>query len=417
MLSRDYSRERRAEILEGAVEQGTLDSLQVIRSEYVSFLPEYRSEILPRLRRAALKELRIRFAEQDWLDWPSSAVSNAGGPTQARIFVDNIGLVNDELGRFVETAAQLYHGMYLSILSGNPYSLKDDLFFVLQSAEKILSKRSFTAIPARLMLDPQILSKQAFVHEMERLRCDLTALHVSRYPTQLKTHLVLIEDLKVHDCPLTTVEAVAEVLRKITIESSQSYRASIISTIIDSQTLPKFAEVAPRVRTNLAEFYVMSAVDAIAEDSRERAKGLLSLSETIMTGLRSQSIVKKYLEKTQPSTKNQSAEPSAEIKTEEPLSSRFGESLRKASTQPTSASFGSFIVYAVLFVALVAVVVVVVLWLLGRRAVARGPKLSHDEESNEEVSSSGIASFDDEDFELGSFGEDDELLESIARPN
>lgn len=416
MLSRDYSRERRAEILESAVEQGNLDSLQVIRSEYVSFLPEYRTEILPRLQRAALKELRIRFAEQDWLDWPSAAISNAGGPTQARIFVDNVGLVNDELGRFVETAAQLFHGMYLSILSGNSYSLKDDLFFVLQSAEKILGNRSFTAIPARLMLDPQILSKKPFAEEMERLRCDLTALHVSRYPRQLRTHLKLIEDLKVEHCPSTTLEAVTDVLQKITIESTQSYRAGIIPDVIDSQVLPKFAEASPKLKVNLAEFYVMSAVDALAEKSHDRAQGLLALSETIKTGLRSQSIVKSYLEKVKASGEEsaKAGEEKEEAEKRE-LKTRFGESLKKASTQPTSSTFGSFIVYAVLLVALIAVVVIVVLWLLGRRAVQRGPKLSHDEEVATENAPVGAGDFDDEDFELHPFGDDEEILQSVAR--
>ncbi len=424
MLSREYSRERRAEILESAVEQGGLDSLQVIRSEYISFLPEYHSEILPRLRRVALKEMRIRFAEQDWLDWPSSAVSNGGGPTEARIFLDNMGLVNGDLGRFLETSAQLYHGMYLSVLSGNTYSVKDDLFYVLQSAEKILSNRSFPAIPARLMLDPQILSRAEFNQEIERLRCDLTALHVSRYPNELVTHLKLIEELKVSSCAETTSEVIAEVLRRLTVGSSQTYRESVIPLIIDSQTLPVFAEQDVQVRNNLAEFYVMSAVDALAVDSRERASGFLSLSESIEDGLRSQDIVRAYLKKAEAKAKakpKKVASPKLENKEEVPLRSRFGDSLRKASTQPTSSSLGSYIVYAVLMFALLALVAVVILWLLGKRAVTRGPKIASEPESEEHPSerkpSTGGSPLDDDDFELGDFSSDDEIAHSVAAPD
>jgi hypothetical protein len=416
MLSRNYSRERRVGILQNAIETGSLDSLQVVRSEYISFLPEYKDELLPQLKKSVMDTLRLRFSETDWLDWPSSNIAHKGGPTEARVFVDNLSLLNDDLGRFAETAAQLMHGMYLSILSGNRYSLKDDLFFVIQGAEKILSARTFVAIPARLMLDPAILSDPGFALSIESLRCDLTALHLRRYPEEFSAHLILIQDLKVDACSPATRDAVAEVLRRLTLETSTAFRKEILPKVIETATLVQLAQKNTQVKNNLAEFYVMSAVDALEQRETERAQGLLNLSTDIYKGLRSQGIVREHLARilarpesgteNQPSDKEKGAG-------EEGGGSLFGDSLRQTVVEKGTSYLGSFIVYATLLLGGGAMLAYLVLWQLGRRTLVRPPRRERSEIEGPAVQTRASSTVEDDDFRLDVDGDHLTTLDSI----
>src|SRR5690554_1383345 len=45
-----FSKAKRLELLSQSMRDGSLDALQLIRPQYISFLPEYRNELLPRLK-------------------------------------------------------------------------------------------------------------------------------------------------------------------------------------------------------------------------------------------------------------------------------------------------------------------------------------------------------------------------------
>ena len=108
LASGELSVDKQLEILLFAIEEGTLDSLQLLRPEAIGKLPEYRATILPELKRQSLKSLLVRFSLSDWTNWPRASQGENGGPTVARTFVNDVMMVNTELGSFLETSALLF---------------------------------------------------------------------------------------------------------------------------------------------------------------------------------------------------------------------------------------------------------------------------------------------------------------------
>ncbi|MCB0324055.1 MAG: hypothetical protein KDD69_10795 [Bdellovibrionales bacterium] len=373
-----FSKEQRERILSEAVREGTLDSLQLVRSEYIGFLPEYRSELLPLLKGEALEELRTRFDQRDWLDWPSSSVTNQSNPTPAREFVDNVRLVNREIGRYLETAAQLFHGMYLNIMSGTPYSLKEDLFYILQNAETVLSNRRFPAIPARLYLEAAILDDPVFIQFAETLRRDLTLGYIEGHPRELKTHLLLINEVPPSLADSAVAVAVTKLLKKISLESSAAYRHQVFDLVLSSELIAALSQSDQAVRKALAEFYIIAAVDALEENDLERAKGMLRLSEDTLPELPAQQVVRRFIGEAHAAAKPTIV---ATAPAEEALpqtSSIFG----KRSREGMAASLKTILIYLVLVGALGLVGMRLLVWQRSRRAVkerARVPDPMDDE--------------------------------------
>jgi hypothetical protein len=294
-LSREIPRERLLQTLTNVLKDGNSDALQSLRVDYLSILPDYESVILPALKRQALECLLDRFSDSDWADWPSSAYANDGAPTLARRYVDDVSLVNPELGKFLETAAQLLYGMQLTIMSGSPYQLEDDLYFVIQNAERLVPKKRPVAIPARLLLEPGILHDQVFLDVIEWERGKLVARYIERYPYEMQSGLKLVQVLKPEYCGKAVFRAVRSLIYNLSFEASARLRLDAAQTISESPVFSEIARSDGHARYALAEFYVVAAVDALEAGQAAQSHTLLDTSIRTMPGLETQKMLVEFL--------------------------------------------------------------------------------------------------------------------------
>lgn len=283
------------EILKEAIREGSIDSLQLIRTEHLSFIPEYRERVLKQLKQEALSELVSRFVDSDWSDWPNSGYVRHGLASKARTFVDDVSVVNPELGRFLETSALLLYGMYLSIMGGNVYSVEDGLLNVVAHAERLFPKRRSSAVPARLLLDLGVHQDPAFKRVFEKVRGDLVLQYSKRFPNELDTHLDLLLDLSPSYVSARVYDLLYRSIYRLALDTSLKYREEIFERLIRSKTVEEFSQRDEKIRQALAELYVIGAVDALEAGALERASGLLGVSEQLYHGLSAQNAVRAYL--------------------------------------------------------------------------------------------------------------------------
>lgn len=177
----DAAPQDRPEIIVRALESGSMADLQLLRSEQLRQLPDYRTTIVPTMKRAGIDALLSRFNESDWLDWPRAYAALNGGPTSARAFIDDLRVVNPELARYLETAALLFQALYLKTSQGQPFALREELYAITRSAERLLEYRKAKAIPARQLLDLEIAQDSLFVRELERKRADFVLLYTKEH--------------------------------------------------------------------------------------------------------------------------------------------------------------------------------------------------------------------------------------------
>ena len=295
LLKKEFSLEQRLKIIERALVLGSSDSLQLLRTEQLRTLPEYRKIFLPRIKYLALEELFKRFTAFDWRAWPVGALSADGSETQARVFVDSIWSVNPELGSFLETAAHLLHGMFVSISSGAPYPLKEDLQYLVVNASEVLSARSLEPEAMDLVFDSQALKDPVVELSFEKIRARLTQRFLDEHPDGLETQLALILDLDHRTVDASLQAELLKILRELSLNASANYRAELLPSIVDSDLLNELSRQYTAVAKSLAQLYAMGAVDAIDANRMVLAEKLLKRSVESSPGLKAQDLLASFL--------------------------------------------------------------------------------------------------------------------------
>ncbi|MFN8389152.1 MAG: hypothetical protein U0136_02540 [Bdellovibrionota bacterium] len=288
--------QKRMSLLVQALREGSLSSLQELQDRQISLLPGYRETVLPRLRAEGLDALLGRFRQVDWLSWSLSSFAVDGGPTEARLFVDRVSAVNNELGSFLETAAEMFHGVFLATKQGREFSPQDYLDSLLQSSERSESdpKRAPAALP-RESIDALILHDTTFVERFEALRSQLVISYVQSHPSDTLTSFSLLLSTPPSVRSDVVVEALLMLLRRFTLEASPKFRAQVFDIVQRSLTLRLLVKREPAMRRSLAELYLMGSMDALESDDRRRAAVYLDESQSYTTGLKGQEILSEYL--------------------------------------------------------------------------------------------------------------------------
>ncbi len=263
LLKEELSQKARLAKLRAALRAGTLDSLQLLLPEFLEQLPEYHEEILPVLKRDSLKLLTVMFTERDWKSWLPEAFLTSGSNSKARLFIDDITSVNNELGRYLDTAALLFHGLYREVSKGKDYDAEEDLDFILQNAEEILKARKYTAIPARQWFQREVLFDPVFIEIFEQLRGKLTASYIEQQGSDLQIQLGLVLALNPDYCDTNTKLAVSHLVYRFVLQTSAAFRSKLFSNIKAIEVLESFARSDDRVRVALSRLYLIGAVDAL----------------------------------------------------------------------------------------------------------------------------------------------------------
>lgn len=368
--------------MRAALAAGTYESFQALRSDALALLPDYHSTVLPQLKPAALNEFLRRFNDRDWREWPVSFDKKTKIFSTARLYVDDLRLANPELARYLETAGLLLHGLYQSMRSGRPYNASAELYYALQNAEQIFAGRTVSAVPARTLLDAEIVNDKSFQEKLEGYRGELAAGYYARYPDQLETGLKLFLQLQPVQCSRRVLTSFGRLLLDLSLRTTPKYRENAANMLIKATTTTEFLKAEPALGEPLAQFYLLTALDALQRSDRERARGLLELSSAAKPGLKEQATLRAALDKPVRAPEAVAQKPEA------PKEEKAKNWLDLGSTKPEESSgsgYQSILVAIVLVLALLFVGGRFMLALLSKRAVVMLPKeYGHAEPFSEE---------------------------------
>lgn len=300
LLQTEISLEERLAILARALDEGTAESLELLRKEHLRVIPDYRRRLLPRLRYLALESLFRRFSDADWRSWPVGALTVEGERTDARYFVDQVVAINSEIGRSLETASHLLHGMYVSISAGTPYAMKEDLQYLVLNANEVFGARSDAKTPIEPAFDPMILKDPAVNLSFEQVRAELTKQFVREHPKQVEAKVALILDLDERAADSVIVDELRKTLHVLSLHASAQFRAELLPSLVDSEMLVMLAKREGGLARALANLYVVGVIDALDAGRTTLAQKLLVRSEGTYSGLRAQKLLRSYFAQQEP---------------------------------------------------------------------------------------------------------------------
>lgn len=286
---------QRTAILQGALAQGTPAELQLIRTEFLKVFDDYQTAILPVLKRDGLYFLLEKFDYNDWKDWPTAAFAREGLPTRARRYVDDIYLVNPELGSYLETAAYLFFRLRKSVDLGVKFDLDKELSMAIGNAEVILKYRKDIATPARYLFYPSILRDRPFLDQLEVLKCKFRSKSIRGDLLEVSDQLENLREMDLNLCS-GFIEVIAiDVLNNLSLHGSNKLKESVV---FDDKLDRALQDVSGRnsgVAKAYARFLAISSLDAMDRKEIDLAEELLRKSMSVYPGLKSQAMVGAFL--------------------------------------------------------------------------------------------------------------------------
>jgi hypothetical protein len=294
MLTRVLDQEQRLNILKKALDEGSNESLELLRPEYLEEIPNYYETILPNLKLAALESFFKRFGDRDWKSWSEGMTSD---PSLARIFVNDLLVINLDLGRFLDTSGHLLHGMYLSISNGEPYSIEEDLSYLVQNSSEVFKNQLEQGLSVESIFDSQILEDPIIMLSFERVEVELIKQFFKSRPESYAQKLALFAKLDSRAADHESSLMLAGLLRKISMEASMHFRANVFPIVVSSNSLENWAKIDSRVARALAEFYLVGSIDAAQVGRENLARKLLLKSlDASPEPVASQHAVRKFIE-------------------------------------------------------------------------------------------------------------------------
>ena len=287
--------EQRQSMLVQALREGTASSLPLVNARVISNLPEYRNQLVPVLEREALQTLLARFRQIDWLNWPLSSTALDGGPTEARSYIDLLHGENPEIGRFLETAAEMFYLLFRSTREGKVFSGQAELENFLQIAERGAADKSPAAVPERRYLDNQIMHNPAFVPVLDELRAQFVLRTLEKHSDDLMQSLTLLLSVPPGPHQQEIASSIRLLLLRFSLEASPKYRAQVFDVLHSSKYLQDWLEQEPVLHRPLAELYLVGAMDALEIEDIRRAALFLDESQNLAPGLKSQELLAEYL--------------------------------------------------------------------------------------------------------------------------
>lgn len=298
---RELSEEERIAQMSNALRAGTLEALQAVREEVLTNLPGYQERILPILKYHALNALIVRFEERDWRAWPDYELSN--DYSRAKQYVDDLRLVNPQLGRFVNTASYLLHGLFMATNEGRVfYSLEyEELLHRTKPHLGVDEPGTFSLLAPvplkRARSEQRVSDDLPFRRVFEEQRCRLCLKYMDAAPQEVNVHLRLLGATNPEYCPKSGADIVIGLIHRVMTVGSAKLREEVLSRELEQRTLEKFGERYAGVKKGLAQLFVAGALDAVTVNDLSRARALGEHSRLLFSGLESQMRLAELLEK------------------------------------------------------------------------------------------------------------------------
>ena len=292
----ELAQQEKIKILKTALEEGTVDSLQLLRQDSLKLVAEYRDTILPDLAGAALTAMLSRFTASDWSNWQSARTADSGGPTSARLYVDDVIFANPEIGAELETGAFLLSFMFQATQRGEAFDLEPTLHHLMENAEHFLSGRPEKLAPARYAFNPEISGQRPFLLIFEEQRANCVADYLSAHPESGERLVTLLASVKVERCSEKCFAKLTDMIKTAGVNFTPADRERLLYRDIESQVFKRFTEMDGKFRQAVANLYLMGAVDSIQNSDDTQAGKFLNESVQIYPGMALQKEISGKLE-------------------------------------------------------------------------------------------------------------------------
>ncbi|MCB0345285.1 MAG: hypothetical protein KDD66_09200 [Bdellovibrionales bacterium] len=277
---------KRVRILRAALEEGTIDSLELVAEDFVASFPEYQTRIRPALEEQALQSLLSRMTYQDRWAWPQATHSENGSPSEARLYVDDVFSVNPWLGRKLETTAVLLYGLERATAQGQVFNERIFLKSAQASAQELAAKSHRLPLQsAEHLFDPSMLNDPGFITVFERERASAVARHVLRGPGDISANMLLLHSVAPESITPAFERAVTAVVMHLAENADAKERMAILDWELEHDAMTRFVDELPQLRKMLAELYILGTLDAVAREDLDRSVAYIRESLTIKRGL------------------------------------------------------------------------------------------------------------------------------------
>jgi hypothetical protein len=229
---------------------------------------------LPQLKNEILRKLVIELSRSDWLQWGSSETDNRVAKTSARKFIDNLRAVNFNLGRYAETAALLFSGLYYTTASGRLFSVEEELYNLMIEADQLFKQRTPAAFSARVYLDYEITEDTNFQIWLERLRAKFVVDFCLEETRQIEAQFYLLSSIKEEYHNDSVIRIYEVLLGKVSSRITPRFREELRTSYLAPAEAKRMMSLMPEISDMVEKFYQKSFEDKILLGDKAKARSV-----------------------------------------------------------------------------------------------------------------------------------------------
>jgi hypothetical protein len=257
-----------------AIRFNNRDDLRLLHADILEQSPENKIILLPEIKNEIIRKLVRELSRSEWRQWTADTKTGKPVKTYARYFIDELRVVNFDLGRYAETAALLFSAMYYSTRGGKSFSIEEELYDLLLEADLLFKERTPVAYSSRIYLDSEISEDPGFQIWLERLRARFVVQYCIRENKQIETQLYLLSTIKEEFLNDSVLETYKILFSKINSQITSRYREELRNNYLTPEKMKRLIAHLPDLAVQVEKFYQRSFEDKISIEDIPKAKSV-----------------------------------------------------------------------------------------------------------------------------------------------
>lgn len=258
------------------IRSGTPSALRIVHPDVINeFSISEQKRFIPEIKNEILRKLIRELSKSDWLQWKNTELESvAATKTSARNFIDALRVVNFNLGRYAETAALLFSGLYYTSYAGRSFSSEEELYTLMLEADNLFKQRTPAAFSARVHLDSDITEDSTFLIWQERLRARFVAEYCVREPNQIENQFYLLSTIKEEYLDQDSAKVYELLLEKVNTRISSKFREDLRNSFLSPDGARRIMNALPELVLLIDKFYQISFDDKVLLGDKAKARSV-----------------------------------------------------------------------------------------------------------------------------------------------
>ncbi|MCC6221680.1 MAG: hypothetical protein IT291_10615 [Deltaproteobacteria bacterium] len=252
-------------LIGAALEEGSAESLSLLKPAVLKELPDYERTIWPAVRKHSLDIIVRKLTEDDWNNWLELRQGFSTRLSPAEAYLEKIYLNNKELALYLDTAVILLSNMQRRISAGHRFDLEAEIKSLVENAPRLLGKKKRLDESFATLVDSSVTSDAFFLELIERKRAVFVATLLKRQPYNAADNLLHVASLAPKYCGDEVLLGIADFLLNIATGVGKEVRFNFLKQEVTSRIIQTFSATNDRVKRALAQAYLMGAIDALED--------------------------------------------------------------------------------------------------------------------------------------------------------